>query len=154
MVYSRVSSNYKRSSIETAGKLDLVIMCYEKAILCLNQVKMHIREQEYQKKAVKVKKALDIINELQTALDIEKGELIAKNLDSIYSYLTNRILLGDIQKNLSVFDECVNILEELKAAWVEISHSHAEEDAEEIVESSDEHDNRHSDIRERIMMAV
>ncbi|MBN2418728.1 MAG: flagellar export chaperone FliS, partial [Deltaproteobacteria bacterium] len=108
---------YKRSSIETAGKLDLVIMCYDKAILCLQQSKDHIIDKNFINKGEKIKKTLDIINELQANLDLDKGGTIAKSLDSLYTYLTSRIILADVQKNLSIFDECITILGELKSAW-------------------------------------
>jgi flagellar protein FliS len=87
MVYGKVLNQYKRSNIETAGKLDLIIMCYERAIQLLLQVKGHIHEKELIKKAHKVKKVLDIINELQSCLDMKKGGQIARNLDSLYSFI-------------------------------------------------------------------
>jgi flagellar protein FliS len=117
MDYGKAFKQYRRSSIETASKLELVIMCYEKAILCLQQSKDFIRDKDFIKKAEKIKKVLDIINELQANLNLDKGGKIAKSLDSLYTYLTNRILLADIQKNLTIFDECINILSELKSGW-------------------------------------
>jgi len=117
MDYGKAFKQYRRSSIETASKLELVIMCYEKAILCLQQSKDYIRDKDFIKKAEKIKKTLDIVNELQANLDLDKGGKIAKSLDSLYTYLTNRILLADIQKNLTIFDECINILSELKSGW-------------------------------------
>jgi flagellar secretion chaperone FliS len=125
MVYGKVFSQYKRSNIETAGKLDLVIMCYEKAILLLTQIKDHIREKDFNKKVPKFKKVLDIINELQSSLNMDKGGEIARNLDSLYSYITRRLIQGDIKKDLSVYDEAIRILTELKEAWQTIK---AEED--------------------------
>lgn len=121
MGYGRVCKQYKMSNIETAGKLDLIIICYEKAILCLKQAKNHIKENEIEKKALKIQKVLDIINTLQGCLNIEEGGQVAKNLDAIYTYLNKRLLLGDIQKDMTAFDECANILTELKSAWKEIS---------------------------------
>ncbi len=123
MNYSKMSSQYKRSNIETAGKLDLIIMCYDHAILFLKQAKNDIENKDYYKKGQRIKKVLGIINELQSCLDMEKGGLIARNLDSIYSYMTNRIVVADIHKNTSGFTECIGILEELKGAWVEISQT-------------------------------
>jgi flagellar secretion chaperone FliS len=127
MGYGKVLNQYKRSSIETAGKLDLVIMCYDKATLCLAQAKEHIKEKEVEKKVQKFQKALNIINELQCSLNIEKGGQIAKNLDSLYSYITKRLLVGDINKDLSAYDESIHILNELKEAWQTIK---SEEDAQ------------------------
>ena len=117
MDYGKAFKQYNRSSIETADKLELVIMCYDKTILCLQHSKDHIRDKDFVKKAEKIKKALAIISELQASLDLDKGGKIAASLDSLYTYLTSRILLADIQKNISIFDECINILSELKSAW-------------------------------------
>jgi flagellar secretion chaperone FliS len=121
MDYGKAFRQYKRSSIETAGKLELIIMCYDKTILCLNQAKDHLREGEIPKKVAKLQNALDIIAELQSSLNFEKGGEIAKCLDSLYSYLTKRIILADIQKDYNIFDECIGILSELKSAWEGIS---------------------------------
>ncbi len=117
MGYGKFSNNYKRTSIETAGKIDLVIMCYERATQLLIQAKDHFKEDEIEKKARKMQKALDIINELQCCLNMKEGGQIARNLDAIYTYLNKRLLLGDIHKDLTAFDECVHILSELKVAW-------------------------------------
>ena len=100
--------------IETAGKIELVIMCYERATQLLAQAKVHFTEEEIEKKARKMQKALDIINELQCSLNMKEGGEIARNLDAIYTYLNKRL---DIQKDMTAFDECVHILTELKAAW-------------------------------------
>jgi flagellar protein FliS len=117
MYYGKAFKQYNRSSIDTASKLELIIMCYDKTILCLEQSKDHIRDKDFLKKAEKIKKALAIISELQSSLDLEKGEKIASCLNSLYTYLTSRILLADLQKNFSIFDECINILGELKSGW-------------------------------------
>jgi len=135
MVYGKVLNQYKRSNIETAGKLDLIIMCYERAIQLLSQIKDHVQENEKAKKALKVKKALDIISELQGCLDMEKGGQIARNLDSLYSYLTKRLLVGDIRKDLSVYDEAIYILSELKEAWQTIKSD--EDTAEDVFAKRD-----------------
>lgn len=117
MDYGKAFRQYKRSSVETADKLELVIMCYDKAILCLQHGKDNLRNYEIEKKVLKIQKALDIISELQSSLNFDKGDKIAKSLDSLYTYLTNRIILADVKKDFSIFDECINILSELKSAW-------------------------------------
>jgi flagellar protein FliS len=121
MDYGKAFRQYKRSSVETAGKLELVIMCYDKAILSINQAKGHLRDGEIIKKVEKLQNALDIISQLQSSLNFEKGGEIAKSLDSLYSYVTKRLMLADIQKAYDIFDECANILTELKGSWEGIS---------------------------------
>jgi flagellar protein FliS len=147
MAYGNMINNYKKASIETAGKLDLIIMCYEKAIQLITQARDHLENKEIEEKAQKLQKALAIISELQSCLDMEKGGQIAANLDAIYIYINQRLLLGDIQRDLSVFDECVGILSELKEAWGEISHPQTEQ----LVEAVGSND---PGVKEKLMVAA
>lgn len=117
MNYRKVLGQYNRSSVETAGKMDLVIMCYEKTIQFLNQARAEYREDHFEQKANKMQKALDIINELRCSLNFEKGGQVAKNLEAIYIYLNKRLLDGDVKKDLTAFDEAIGIMSELKEAW-------------------------------------
>ncbi len=121
MAYGKAFQQYKRSNVETAGRLELIIMCYDKVILNLQQSINHIEEKEALKKSEKIRNSLDIINELQVNLNFEKGDKIASSLDSLYTYLSSRIIVADIEKNISIFNECINILTELKSAWEGIS---------------------------------
>ena len=133
MNYSKLSSRYERTEIATAGKIDLVILCYEKTIQSLRQVILNYEAKDYAAKAKAFTRAMNLINELQNSLDCEKGGEIAKNLDSIYSYLTRRLLDADIKKDISVFEEGVRILSELKEAWEGIS---SEEDNQPPINKS------------------
>ena len=56
MSYGRTINRYQRTAVETAGKLDLVIMAYEKTIQCMNQAKNHLREKQFEKKAKNIAK--------------------------------------------------------------------------------------------------
>ena len=117
MTYGKILNQYKKTNVETAGKVDLVIMCYEKAIQLLTESRTHYEENEFEPKARKMQGALDLINELRCSLDFEKGGVIATNLDAIYSYITKRLLTGDVERDLSNFNEAIRILSELKEAW-------------------------------------
>lgn len=121
MTYGKMRSHYDRTNVETASKLELIILCYDKAIQLLTQAKNHYEEKAFENKSRKLQKVLDIINELQGCLDLEQGGQVAKNLDAIYTYLTKKILLGDIKAELTAFDEVLHIMNELKEAWETIS---------------------------------
>ena len=121
MGYGRTLSQYRKTEITTAGKMDLVIMCYDKAIQFIRQAKGRYQEGAFEEKAKLLQRSLDIINELQSCLDFEKGGEIARNLDAIYNYLTRRLIQGDVERDLSVFDEAVRLLSELKGAWESVA---------------------------------
>lgn len=117
MTYDKMLSKYKKTNVETASKIDLVIMCYEKAVQCLKQAKMFFEKKDFEKKAKALQKALDIIYELKGALDFEKGGQLAANLDAIYGYLTKSLIEGDISGDIKHFDSAISILDELREAW-------------------------------------
>lgn len=120
MGYGRTLGQYRKTEVATAGKMDLVIMCYEKSIQYTKQAKEQYEAGAFENKAKFLQKALDTISELQFCLNFEKGGEIAKNLDAIYSYLTRRLIQGNIEKDYSAFDEAVRLLSELKEAWAGI----------------------------------
>jgi flagellar protein FliS len=95
-------------------------MCYEGAILQLKIAKTKYQEKKFVEKGQALIKAADFIQELASSLDFEKGDLIARNLDSIYNYVTRRILQADVTKDLGGIDEVIGLLGDLLSAWKEI----------------------------------
>lgn len=121
MNYGRSLGMYRKTSIETSGKLDLVIMCYDKAIESFTKAGEYFAAKEFEKKCRALQKGLDIIHELHCSLDMEKGGEIAANLARLYIYINQRVIEGDIRSDLGAFDEVNGILKELKEAWEAIA---------------------------------
>jgi flagellar protein FliS len=113
----RTISRYQKTNVVTSGKMDLIILCYETVIQNLHASKRFVEDGEFEKKAKALQKALNILNELQSCLSFEKGGQIAKNLDAIYTFITRRLLEGDVKKDLTAYDESIRILGELKQGW-------------------------------------
>ena len=117
MNYGKSLGIYKKTGIETAGKIDLIIMCYEKTIQFLIQSKTHFEKNEPEDETDALEKALAIINELRCSLNLEKGGQIAGNLYAIYDYCNRRLLQWGVERDQTAFDEVILILSELKGAW-------------------------------------
>ena len=113
---------YRKTNVITADPKRLVLMCYEGAIDCLKLAKQNLTDNDYEGKGKNIAKARDILCELKASLNFEKGENIAKNLDSLYNYMLRRITEGDLMQDLKALEEVIQMLEELKSAWEEISH--------------------------------
>ncbi len=121
MNYGKSLGQYNKTNVETAGNMDLVIMCYEKAVQSLNKARTFGEDEQHEEKAKMVQKVMDIINELQGCLNFENGGQIAKNLDAIYSYLTRRLIDGEVHRDITSYEEVAGIMTELKEAWAEIA---------------------------------
>jgi len=116
-MYSNGIQHYRRSRILTADRTKLVLLCYEGAIDHLKMGKEKYLEKDFEGKAKDFIKAQDIINELLSSLDFEKGGEIAKNLDAMYRYILQRLTQGDINRDMKAVDETIWMLGELKSAW-------------------------------------
>jgi len=109
--------SYRKIDITTADPGKLVLMCYNGAI---NYVKIAIqkyRDKDFEGKCKALAKTQDIIDELRHALDFEKGGEIARNLESLYNYISRKLIISNVNKNINDLNEVVGILEELKSAW-------------------------------------
>ena len=112
--------SYRKTNVVTADPGKLVIMCYEGAIDNLLLAKQKNAANDYEAQAQALIKAQDIINELLCSLNFEKGGLIARNLQSLYTYMTKRIIHASARQEISAIDEVVGMLRELLAAWQEV----------------------------------
>jgi flagellar protein FliS len=119
-MYSNGFQSYRKTNVLTADPKRLVLMCYEGAIENLKIAKKRYVENDYEGKCAVVKKTQDIISELLCSLDFEKGGSIAGNLESLYNYMSRRILYADLNKDVGAIDEVIGILSELKSAWEEV----------------------------------
>ena len=116
-MYSNGFQSYRKTNVITADPKRLVLMCYEGVIENLKIARNRYVEKDYEGKALVIKKAQDIINELMCSLDFEKGGPIAGNLESLYNYMTRRIIHADVNRDIDAIDEVIGILNELKSAW-------------------------------------
>ena len=119
-MYQKVTNTYQQANVLTANPAKLVIMCYEEAISNVKLSRDAYIARDYEAKGKALLKALDIIHELNTSLDMERGGEIAKNLRALYLYITQALIEADLKKNLTVFDAVIRMLEELEFAWREI----------------------------------
>ena len=120
-MYQTVAKTYQQTNFTTANPMRLVLMCYDGAIRSLKLARERYLEKDYEGKAKALKKALDIINEVNISLDLEKGGDIAKNLRSLYLYMAQTLTDADLKRDIGMFDEVIRMLEELESAWKEIA---------------------------------
>ncbi|MCR9093316.1 MAG: flagellar export chaperone FliS [bacterium] len=107
--------------IKTATPEMVIVKLYEGAIRFLGQAKTCQAEGNVSGRATAIAKALAIVGELQQSLNLEEGGEIARNLDSLYFYVTDRLLEANVRGTAQPLDEASGVLSTLNEAWVEIS---------------------------------
>ncbi|GAB7078607.1 flagellar export chaperone FliS [Megalodesulfovibrio paquesii] len=116
----KAATAYLQTSVGTTSQGEILLMLYEGAIKFLRQAQEKIKERDYAQKGILISKALDIISELESSLNMTKGGEIAGNLHKLYFYCQKRLLQANINMDVAMVEEVVNILSGLKSAYQEV----------------------------------
>ena len=99
----------------------VIVKLYEGALRFIRTAKANQESGQVAARATAIAKTLAIVNELQHSLNLEQGGEIARNLDALYFYVTDRLLEANVRGTLPPLDEASGVLSTLNEAWVEIS---------------------------------
>ncbi|MBL1265093.1 flagellar export chaperone FliS [Candidatus Methylomicrobium oryzae] len=109
-----------QSSVMDATPHRLIQMLMEGVLEKIALAKGNILRKEIAQKGENISKAITIVGGLQASLDKEKGGELAENLNSLYDYMSQRLLMANIQSNEAILDEVADLMLEIKAGWDEI----------------------------------
>ncbi|OUR93032.1 flagellar export chaperone FliS [Halobacteriovorax marinus] len=121
---------YKKTSIHTASKEQILLMLYQAAIKNCKKAIESIEQKNIPAKGENIGKLQDIVIELNNSLDFEVGGDIAKELSSLYDF----ILFSSTQANIKIDAEplkgCLSVLNTLYEGWGEAIKSLRRENAQ------------------------
>lgn len=109
---------YHQDKIMTASPIELVILLYDEAIKQLKMAGFAMEEKDIEKTNNSLIKAQDIISELVRSLDLKTN--IARDLLEIYDFVLNTIMEINMKKDKEKLEPIIDILSELRSAWVEV----------------------------------
>jgi flagellar protein FliS len=111
-------SAYANNKITMANPAELTLMLYEGAIKFCNIAVVAIEKQDYAKANTNIQKAEKIIGEFQATLDFKYP--VAKDFDNVYSYLMQRLLQANLQKDTAILEEVLKHLRTMRDTWKEV----------------------------------
>ena len=128
----KMCSQYKKNELENLDPAEVVARLYQALGQCLVAARKAIVDSDVKVQGEESGRALAIITELQTGLNMEEGGEIAENLSSLYSYLVQEITRGNVGNKPELMDNAIRTVEPLTEAWVELAKKRREE-ASEVV---------------------
>lgn len=114
---------YRRNEVGTASQVRLVLMMYDGLIRFLKESKKRIETKDIAGRGLYLSKAHRVIGELQETLNLQQGGEIAYQLERLYTFLTLTITQANIKGDAKLVDQCLSVVENLRDAWVQVSHS-------------------------------
>ncbi|MCT4642539.1 MAG: flagellar export chaperone FliS [Bacteriovoracaceae bacterium] len=110
---------YKKTSVQTASKEQILIMLYQAAIKNCKKAIEAIENNDIAKKGEYVGKFQDIIIELHNSLDYEVGGEVAKELSSLYDYILHASTQANIKIEKEPLEGCLGVLNTLYQGWTD-----------------------------------
>ena len=111
-----------QTDVENVSPHRLIQMLIDGAIARLAQAKGHMQAKSIAQKGEDISMAISIIGGLRDSLDHKKGGSIASNLDSLYEYMTYRLMESNLKNDITILDEIHDLLTEIKSAWDAIAN--------------------------------
>ncbi len=116
--YSKVQVD---TSTEGASPHKLIDLLFEGAIFAVSNAKGHMERNEVAAKGKKISHAIAIIDDgLKNSLNLEAGGDLAVNLRDLYEYMSQKLLLANMDNDVGALDEVSRLLVDLRGAWATI----------------------------------
>jgi len=117
---------YAKVGIETgvvaASPHKLIVMLFDGALAALATALQHMNTGNIPGKGQALSKAISIIDSgLRASLDHKAGGEISANLDALYEYMSNRLMLANLNNQPEMIEEVQRLLQDLRSAWEAIA---------------------------------
>ena len=106
-----------QSQVFDASPHRLIQMLMEGGLSRLAQAKGAMERGQVALKGELLGKAIAIIGGLREGLDLRQGGELAANLDSLYEYMSSRLLQANRSNDVAIIDEVAGLLREVKSGW-------------------------------------
>ncbi len=112
---------YQQTGFQSASPLELIVALYEAAIRTVGTARTAMAAGDIAARQSAINRLVDIIAELQRALDMERGGKLAADLDGLYGYMLSRLIEVTARQDPRPLDEVERLLAMLRDAWQEIA---------------------------------
>jgi len=108
---------YKKVSVDTMTKGELLVLLYDEAIKKMNLSKILMEKREYENANVNLEKCRKIFNYLNVTLD-DKYKL-SQDLAEMYIFFNKELLKASSMKSIQNIDNVLPLVKDLRNTWAE-----------------------------------
>ena len=120
---ARGAQAYYQTQIQSRSPLELVVMLYDGALRFLQQTVDAMERGDLVAKRDSLSRAMAIVTELHGMLDLEQGGEVAASLESLYTYMMERLTTANQQRDPAPVAEVMRLMTGLRDAWSQIAQA-------------------------------
>ncbi len=119
MVVASSVNAYRSNQVTTISRGQLLVLAYDGILRFLTEGRAAMLERRYEAQNANLQKAQDLIVELMCALNPEAFPELAGNLERLYQYMYQRLVMANVQDDVAMLDDVGNLVSELRESWAE-----------------------------------
>ncbi len=117
MATTNLYTKYQTLSVNTLTPGELIILLYEELALRMNRAVLQIKNGKMEDAHKSMTKAEDIVLYLVDILDVNYP--ISDELLPLYEFIYRQLVVANGEKNVSILEETVKIVNQMKDVWKE-----------------------------------
>jgi len=114
---------YREAAVRSATPVRLILMLYEAGIEDLRRIIAAIQENDIQRRTDEAHHFLQVLNQLQGSLDMERGGDVAANLDRYYSLVRSQLWQAELNNSSEIVQSLLAHFLSLHQAWLEVERA-------------------------------
>ena len=111
---------YLKQGVEGASQGQLIVMMYDAAVRFMKQAIKAIETKDIEGAHNNIIRTENIIYELMSTLNTDKGGEIADNLLKLYDYMIWELVDANTAKSIEKIENVLKVITPLRSAWKEI----------------------------------
>jgi flagellar protein FliS len=108
---------YLESRVLSADPVELVNLLYQGCTSAVREARHFLAEGKIAERSREINKAFEILVELESSLDHDRGGEIGRRLALLYDYMRRRLLDANMQQSDPPLTEVLGLLATLSEAW-------------------------------------
>lgn len=121
----KAADAYRQTEVRSRTPLELVVMLYDGALTFMGTAQQAIRRGDIAARKTAISKALAIVSELQSTLNMEQGGALASSLDELYRWSSVRLLDATVHNDPAPIEEVMQVFRTLRDGWSGIASAPA-----------------------------
>jgi flagellar protein FliS len=124
---TRGANAYRQTEVQSRSPLELVVMLYDGALRFLGEASAAAARDDHRARTRAISRALAIIGELQSTLNLKDGGQVAEQLNALYAYVLSRIADSSLNHQPGTLQEAHRLLSTVRDGWAEVAQAQAAE---------------------------
>jgi flagellar secretion chaperone FliS len=123
MKLSQTELSYRKSAIEGASSIGLIIALFDTLAGDLRRAAAAIRKSDIEKRCRELDHASLVLGQLESWVDRDKGGESAQSLAQFYAYLRATMMEASVTQTATLLDTQIDTILQVRSAWQKLDNT-------------------------------